>query len=104
MWDFVQKQEGVYRPGTFLTVRMVLLGQIRLYQMVLSEQQPDACNFSPSCSHFAYRAITEKGALRGALMAVDRLQRCNPWAWNYHGTCYGVVWVPDRGYKLLDPP
>jgi putative membrane protein insertion efficiency factor len=104
MWDFSKKQTKVNQSRTFLSAQIFLVGQIRLYQLLLSEQQPDACNFSPSCSHFAYRAIMKKGSLEGTLMAIDRLQRCNPWAWNYHGTHYGVTWVPGRGYKLTDPP
>jgi putative membrane protein insertion efficiency factor len=104
MWDFAKKQEKVRLPRTFLSAQLLLIGQIRLYQLILSEQQPDACNFSPSCSHFAHQAIVKKGPLEGALMAIDRLQRCNPWAWNHHGTHYGVTWAPGRGYKLTDPP
>ena len=104
MWDFTKKSKKVSQPRRFLSAQIFFLGQIRLYQLLLSEQQPDACNFSPSCSHFAYQAIKKKGPLEGALMAIDRLQRCNPWAWNYHGTHYGVTWVEGRGYKLTDPP
>lgn len=104
MWDFEKRKKVVSQPQTFLSARFFLLGQIRLYQMILSEQQPDACNFSPSCSHYAHQAIRKWGPLRGSIMAIDRLQRCNPWAWNYYGTYYGVTWVPGRGYKLIDPP
>jgi putative membrane protein insertion efficiency factor len=104
MWDFVKEQKEVTRPRALLSAQFFLLSQIKLYQLLLSEQQPDACNFSPSCSRFSYEAIQKRGPLVGALLTVDRLQRCNPWAWNYHGTYYGVTWVPGRGYKLLDPP
>jgi putative membrane protein insertion efficiency factor len=104
MWDFSKKKEEVQKSRKFLAGQFFFLGQIKLYQLLLSEQQPDACNFTPSCSHYAYEAIKKRGPLTGSLMAVDRLQRCNPWAWNYHGTYYGVIWVPGRGYKLLDPP
>ncbi len=104
MWDFEKVHKEAPRRQTFLSARLFLLVQIRMYQILLSEQQPDACNFYPSCSHFAYQAIEKRGALIGSIMAIDRLQRCNPWAWNYHGTYYGVTWVPGRGYKLLDPP
>jgi putative membrane protein insertion efficiency factor len=104
MWDFMKVQKEAPRTRPFLTAQFLLLGQIKLYQLLLSEQQPDACNFYPSCSHYSYKAIKKKGPLVGALMTVDRLQRCNPWAWSYHGTYYGVTWVPGRGYKLFDPP
>lgn len=104
LWDFSIERKKPLRTRPFLSAQFFLLGQIRLYQLLLSEQQPDACNFSPSCSHYAYAAIKKKGSLEGTLMAIDRLQRCNPWAWNYQGTYYAVTWKPGRGYKLLDPP
>lgn len=72
--------------------------------MILSDQQGDACNFTPSCSRFAFSAIKNKGALKGSLMAIDRLQRCNPWAWNYINFYYSVEWIEERGYKLCDHP
>jgi putative component of membrane protein insertase Oxa1/YidC/SpoIIIJ protein YidD len=59
--------------------KLVALGSIRLYQVLLSSQSGRVCNFTPSCSRFAQDAIGRFG-LRGVLLASDRLQRCHPFA------------------------
>ncbi|OYD17346.1 hypothetical protein CH333_01165 [candidate division WOR-3 bacterium JGI_Cruoil_03_44_89] len=79
-----------------------LLKGIRVYQACIASRQGDVCNFTPSCSQFAFEAIEKKGIL-GILMAFDRLERCNYTSWNYVGRYYGVRYVEGRGYKLYDP-
>jgi putative membrane protein insertion efficiency factor len=59
-------------------VRMVLIGAIRLYRIVLSGWLGGQCRFSPTCSHYAEQAIRTHGALRGSALAVGRILRCNP--------------------------
>jgi putative membrane protein insertion efficiency factor len=47
--------------------------------MVISAWLPaNTCRFYPSCSHYGYQAIYKYGALKGSLMAVWRVLRCNP--------------------------
>ncbi len=104
MWDFSKRTPIEEKEKKFLTGKVSLLGTIKVYQLILSDQQGDACNFTPSCSHYAYEAIKKWGVIKGSLMAIDRLQRCNPWAWDYLNTYYKVKWVKDKGYKLSDPP
>ncbi len=59
--------------------RLVLLALIRLYQATLSRTlPPDTCRFYPTCSHYGYQAIYKYGALKGGLMAIWRVLRCNP--------------------------
>ena len=59
--------------------RLFLLSLIRLYQMTLSRaMSADTCRFYPSCSHYGYQAIYKHGALRGSVMAIWRVLRCNP--------------------------
>ncbi|MBI4403499.1 MAG: membrane protein insertion efficiency factor YidD [Deltaproteobacteria bacterium] len=36
------------------------------------------CRFSPSCSHYAAVAISERGLLMGILLSVRRVLRCHP--------------------------
>jgi putative membrane protein insertion efficiency factor len=60
-------------------LRFPLLGLIRLYQMLASPAvAPNTCRFYPSCSHYAYQAIYKYGAIKGSLLGVWRLLRCNP--------------------------
>lgn len=79
-----------------------LLKGISLYQEYISSRQGDVCNFTPSCSQFAYEAIDRKGLL-GIIMTFDRLQRCNYKCWSYAGKFYDIRYSEGRGYKLYDP-
>jgi uncharacterized protein len=59
--------------------RIPLLAMIRAYQAVISPALPaDTCRFYPSCSHYGYQAIYKHGAIKGSVMAVWRVLRCNP--------------------------
>ena len=59
-------------------MRSLLLGGIRLYKRYLSPALPSACRFTPTCSMYAYEAIEEYGAARGAWMGLRRICRCHP--------------------------
>lgn len=56
----------------------LLLGLIRLYQLTLSRVLPPMCRFYPSCSRYGFDAIRKHGVLKGGLLAVWRVLRCNP--------------------------
>lgn len=59
--------------------RIPFLALIRLYQATFSHALPaNTCRFYPSCSHYGYQAIYRYGILKGGLMAVWRVLRCNP--------------------------
>lgn len=67
-------------PFNIKTVaRWPLLVLIRAYQKVVSPTLPaNTCRFYPSCSHYGYQAIYKYGAIKGSVMAVWRVLRCNP--------------------------
>ncbi|MBU0909562.1 MAG: membrane protein insertion efficiency factor YidD [Proteobacteria bacterium] len=56
----------------------LLLFLIRGYQTILSPLLPQACRFTPSCSHYAIEAIKQHGSLKGSLLAGYRILRCQP--------------------------
>lgn len=58
-------------------LRLVLSGIVRAYQLLISSQDTDACNFEPSCSRFGMLAMQRFGVARGFLLTGDRLTRCN---------------------------
>ncbi|MBT3189793.1 MAG: membrane protein insertion efficiency factor YidD [Anaerolineae bacterium] len=65
--------------------RWAILAVIRLYQMTFSRALPaGTCRFYPSCSHYGYQAIYKYGALKGFLMAIWRVLRCNPFSSGGH--------------------
>ena len=64
-------------------MKYVLMGLIRLYQIVLSpvvNWRGPVCKFEPSCSHYGYEAVKTHGAVKGGGMTVWRVLRCNPWS------------------------
>jgi putative membrane protein insertion efficiency factor len=67
-------------PITILSIpQWLLLALIRFYQKAISPSLPDnTCRFYPSCSHYGYQAIYKYGAMKGSVMAVGRVIRCNP--------------------------
>ena len=58
----------------------VLLLPIRAYQRFISPAIPARCKYYPSCSAYAVQAVRELGPVRGTIVAVWRLARCNPWS------------------------
>jgi len=38
------------------------------------------CRYTPSCSEYAWQSILYHGSMRGALLAMERLARCNPFS------------------------
>lgn len=56
----------------------VMLALLRFYKRQISPQLAPSCRFLPTCSEYAYEAISKYGAARGGWMAVKRILRCNP--------------------------
>jgi putative membrane protein insertion efficiency factor len=60
--------------------RAVAILPIKLYQWLISPMLGQRCKYYPSCSEYAIQAIRRFGILRGLVLAVWRLLRCNPWS------------------------
>lgn len=52
-------------------------GSLFIYQNLLSKHLSADCLFTPSCSEFSKEAIARAGIIKGTLLAIDRLNRCN---------------------------
>lgn len=74
----------------------LLVGVIRGYQVAISPLLPPSCRFHPSCSAYGLGAVRTHGAVKGLVLTVWRLGRCNPWNGG------GVDPVPARGRWLPD--
>ena len=51
---------------------------LSFYKRFLSPFLPRACRFEPTCSVYAREAVGRYGLLRGGLLALRRLFRCQP--------------------------
>ena len=69
-------------------MKRVFLSLIRFYQRHISPVFPARCRFRPTCSAYAYEAVTKYGALKGGYLALRRFLRCHPF---YKGNWYDPV-------------
>jgi putative membrane protein insertion efficiency factor len=59
-------------------VAEVLILPVRFYRKFISPLLGNHCRFAPSCSRYAVDALRVHGVLRGTMLAVWRILRCNP--------------------------
>ncbi|MEP7064827.1 MAG: membrane protein insertion efficiency factor YidD [Gemmatimonadota bacterium] len=59
-------------------MRPILIFLVRTYQATVSPILPASCRFLPSCSAYAVEALERHGALRGTMLTIRRLARCQP--------------------------
>ena len=68
-----------------------LLLVIHGYRKFISPLTPPSCRLHPSCSTYALQAIKVHGPIKGFVLSVWRLIKCNPF------TKGGVDPVPQKG-------
>ncbi|MCU0516070.1 MAG: membrane protein insertion efficiency factor YidD [Oscillatoria sp. Prado101] len=68
-------------------MKVLLIGLIRGYRMLISPLFPPVCRFQPTCSQYALQAIDRFGPWRGGWMAIKRILRCHP----FHAGGYDPV-------------
>lgn len=58
-------------------VRLYLF-PVRFYRRFISPLTPPCCRFTPTCSAYAVKAVERFGIIKGTVLAVWRILRCNP--------------------------
>ena len=79
----------------------LLINLIALYQKSLSPDHSwvagfyphGFCRYAPTCSEYVKQALLQHGILKGALLSVKRISKCNPYAG------FGYDPVPERNPK-----
>lgn len=72
-------------------IARAMIEAIRWYQRFISPLLGHNCRFVPTCSQYAIQALQLHGALKGTLLSVWRILRCNPFG------KFGFDPVPPRG-------
>lgn len=62
----------------------VLLGIIKIYQVLISPLLGSNCRFTPTCSRYGVEAIKKHGPFKGFWLTVKRIGRCHPWGRHGH--------------------
>ena len=71
-------------------MKKILKFFIKAYRKLISPLLPNACRFTPTCSQYALEALDKHGAIKGSILAIWRVLRCNPFCRG------GYDPVPDR--------
>ena len=82
----------------------IVLGPVRAYQRVISPALPPRCKYHPTCSAYAVQAVESYGILRGVVLAVWRVLRCNPFSHGGHDpvsaqTLFSTPRGPDSSHS-----
>jgi putative membrane protein insertion efficiency factor len=61
-------------------MKQVATFSLKLYKGLVSPFLPASCRYVPSCSEYAAEAVARYGLLRGSVLGLWRVLRCNPLA------------------------
>jgi uncharacterized protein len=59
-------------------MKRLVMALIRGYQLTLSGVLGGRCRFYPSCSNYALESVQRFGVLRGSVMSLWRIMKCQP--------------------------
>ena len=59
-------------------MKAALLWLIRFYRKNISPLRPPCCRFVPTCSEYMMQAIEIHGVIKGLMLGIWRILRCNP--------------------------
>ena len=60
--------------------KKILIWLIKFYRKYLSPLKSTKCPYIPTCSQYGLEAVEKYGALKGGLLALCRILRCNPFS------------------------
>jgi putative membrane protein insertion efficiency factor len=61
-------------------MKKILISLIMFYRKYISPMKSTKCPYIPTCSEYALEAVTKHGAIKGGLLALWRILRCNPFS------------------------
>lgn len=74
--DYIFKnQEKTFKNSN--PVGLAFGGSLFLYQNYFSQHFSASCLFEPTCSDFSKEAVKEFGLVKGTMLSLDRISRCN---------------------------
>ncbi len=74
-------------------MKKIFIWIIKFYRKYLSPLKSTKCPYFPSCSQYGLEAVERYGALKGGLLCIWRILRCNPFSQG------GYDPVPSIKYK-----
>jgi len=70
-------------------MKCVIIKLIKLYQKIPGNFH-NSCRYIPTCSNYSIEAINEYGCVKGGILSLKRIIKCNPFSKG------GIDLVPKR--------
>jgi putative membrane protein insertion efficiency factor len=62
-------------------MKKILIFLIELYRKYISPlKSGPTCKYTPTCSQYAIEALSKYGFIKGSLLSIWRILRCNPFS------------------------
>ena len=61
-------------------MKKILIILINFYQKAISPWLGPSCKYNPTCSEYTKQAIEKYGAIKGTIIGIKRILRCNPFS------------------------
>jgi len=61
-------------------MKKFLIYIIKLYQKYISSYLGVKCKYRPTCSEYTLQAIDKYGAIKGSILGIKRIVKCNPFS------------------------
>ena len=61
-------------------MKNIIITLIKFYQKYLSPLKQTKCPYIPTCSQYGLEAVEKYGVIKGCLLAIWRILRCNPFS------------------------
>lgn len=73
-------------------MKKILIKMIKAYQKIPGNFH-SKCKYIPTCSNYTIEALEEHGFIKGSLLGIKRILKCNPFSKG------GIDLVPKRSEK-----
>lgn len=73
-------------------MKKILIKLVKMYQKIPGNFH-NKCKYIPTCSDYMIEALEEYGSIRGSLLGIKRILKCNPFSKG------GIDLVPKRSGK-----
>jgi putative membrane protein insertion efficiency factor len=80
-------------------VSLIYGGSLYIYQNFISQHFSADCLYDPGCSEFSKKAVKEFGLIKGGMLTIDRLDRCNRIA----ATSLNMSLMDKKTHRFSDP-
>ena len=69
--------DSISGGGEFM--KFIIIALVHAYRFIISPVLPHSCRYNPTCSEYMLDSVKKKGFVKGTLLGVWRVLRCNPW-------------------------